>query len=392
MALCLFSVRARKQHFCTFIHFLLLKRNPERQISLIWKGHSHRTVFILGAGATRGAVRHVLINNKRLRPPLNRDFFDVADTFVRSHDHKPAIAERLARVKKVFVDEFPTRGKWPLPMETAFSLLYVSKDFPEIYASRTGRRRSAGARKEIEDFLRLTFGILSAIEVHATDTNHYARLVSVMQPEDTIITLNYDTLLDSELIRAGWNPHFGYDLLGSSRKLKWQMIRPTWRPHLNGVRLLKLHGSLNWYIKGSYGRINKVFDAKPTKVLLSKRPRINELDGHIRQIVPPIYGKFFNNPHWRGLWQRAYEALVQADLIVVIGCSLSDTDFHLTGMLSHAIMEKKRVNKKFVRSILVDSVKTRRRWGALLKGCVNGKVSFRRFEQFSKQLAEQEKK
>lgn len=330
------------------------------------------------------------MNNKRLRPPLNRDFFAVAETFVRSHHDKPAIADRLERVKRVFVDEFPTRGKWPLPMETAFSLLYVSKDFPEIYASKKGRKRRPGARREIEDFLRLTFGILSAIEAHATSTNHYAQLVSVVRPEDTIVTLNYDTLLDSEMIRAGWNPHYGYDLLGSPAKLKWQMPRPAWQPQLDGVRLLKLHGSLNWYIRGSYGRINKVFDAKPTKIVLSNRPRTNELDGHIRQIVPPIYGKFFNNPHWRRLWERAYEAIVRADLIVVVGCSLADTDFHLTGMLSHAIMEKKRGDKKFVRSILVDSVKVRRKWEALFKGCVTQTVSFRRFDQFARRLGEQE--
>jgi len=273
-------------------------------------------------------------------------------------------------------------------METAFSLLYVSKDFPEIYAAKRGRRRKAGARKEIEDFLRLTFGILSTIESHAVGTNGYAQLVSVVRPEDTVITLNYDTLLDSELVKAGWNPHYGYDLLGTPDKVKWQMIRPAWQPNLDRVRLLKLHGSLNWYIRGSYDHLNKIFDAKPTKVLISKRPRTNELRGHIRQIVPPVYGKFFNNPHWRQLWRHAYEAMVQADLIVVVGCSLADTDFHLTGMLSHAVMEKKNRHKKFARSILVDSVKVRRKWEALLKGCVASKTVFHRFEDFSKRLSQ----
>jgi hypothetical protein len=122
-------------------------------------------------------------------------------------------------------------------------------------------------------------------------------------------------------------------------------------------------------------------------VLISNRPRTNELNGHIRQIVPPIYGKFFNNPHWRRLWSHAYNALVQADLIVVIGCSLADTDFHLTGMLSHAIMEKKNRNEKFAKSVFVDSSKVRRKWQALFKGCLAETASFRRFDQFSKALA-----
>jgi hypothetical protein len=357
------------------------------EVDLLWKGRSRRTVFILGAGATRGAVRHVVMNGKLLRAPLNRDFFKVAETFVRANVDKKAIADQLQRVKRVFKEEFPTRGKWPLPMETAFSLLYVSKDFPEIYARKGGRRRKPGAREEIGDFLRLTFGILSSIEARAADDNLYAQLVSSLEPKDTLITLNYDTLLDSALVRSGWDPTKGYDLLGSSKKFTWSMPKPERRPSLSGVRLLKLHGSLNWYITGSYDRLNKVFDAKPSKVVISREPRMNQFANRIRQIVPPIYGKFFNNPHWRRLWERAYESLVLADLIVVIGCSLVDTDFHLTGMLDHAIKERKQDNRRFDASILVDSVAIRRKWSDHLKGCVAQKYHYRWFNQFCDDLA-----
>ena len=327
------------------------------------------------------------MNGKLLRAPLNRDFFNVAETFVRANRNKHATAEQLRRVKRVFKEEFPTRGKWPLPMETAFSLLYVSKDFPEIYARKGGRKRKAGARGEISDFLKLTFGILSSIEARAADDNLYARLVARLEPKDTLITLNYDTLLDAALVRSGWDPAKGYDLLGSAEKFKWSMPKPERRPSLNDVRLLKLHGSLNWYIRGSYSRLSKVFDAKPSKVVISREPRMNEFAKHIRQIVPPIYGKFFNNPHWRRLWKRAYESLVEAEMVVVIGCSLVETDFHLSGMLNHAIKERKQGNSSFDASILVDSIRIRRKWAALLKGCVAHKYHYRWFNQFCDELA-----
>ena len=351
-----------------------------------WNDRTQKGVFILGAGATRGAVRHVVINGKYLRPPLNRDFFDVAKTFASSHANRQAVADRLQRIRRVFIDEFPTRGRWPLPMETAFSLLYVSKDFPEIYNRHRGRQRAAGARKEIEDFLRITFGILTAIEAHAPSVNHYRSLVAAIRPGDTFITLNYDTLLDSELIRSGWNPHFGYSLMGSPHKVKWHMPRPAYSGRLDNVRLLKLHGSLNWYIRGTYNQINKVFDSKPTRVSISREPRTNELHGHIRQIVPPIYGKFFNNPHWRQLWKQAFQALTDADFIVVIGCSLADTDFHLSGMLGHAANVRKQAAKNFSTAIFVDSVRVRRKWERALSGCVGRKEAYPTFAQFAGSL------
>jgi SIR2-like protein len=353
---------------------------------LIWKGRNYRAALILGAGASRGAIRHVIVNGKQLRAPLNRDFFDVAETFVRAHQHKRPIVDRLKRVKRVLKEEFPTRGKWPLPMETAFNLLYVSKDFPEIYARRGGRRREAGTRREIEDFLKLTFGMLSTIELQAPQDNLYGRLVSKLRPNDTVITLNYDTLLDSALVQQGWDPR-GYDLVGGSNKLKWHMTKPAGQPSLANVLLLKLHGSLNWYIRGSYGRLSKVFDAKPSTVLISDRPRTNDLGGHIRQIVPPIYGKFFNNPHWRRLWKTAYESVVESQLLVVIGCSLVDTDFHLTGMLGHAVKEKKNRGERFAGAILVDDVKVRRKWLGVITGCVSQKFAYHRFQQFCDDLS-----
>src|SRR5207249_13322 len=110
--------------------------------------------------------------------------------FVRAQD-RGGFRARYRRIREVFREEFPTRGRWPLPMEEAFSLLFVSKDFPEIYVRR-GRRRQAGTRKEIEDFLRLTFGILSAIEVEVNPDNLYAKLASKLETGDKVLTLNYD--------------------------------------------------------------------------------------------------------------------------------------------------------------------------------------------------------
>jgi hypothetical protein len=350
---------------------------------MIWHGKARKTVFILGAGATRGAFPHVVVSGKRVCAPLNGDFFKVAESFVRAQGGTGGFPARYQRIRNVFREEFPTRGRWPIPMEEAFSLLYVSKDFPEIYVRR-GRRRKPGTRKEIEDFLRLTFGILSVIEARVTTDNQYARLVAKLQPGDTILTLNYDTLLDSALVSAGWNPEKGYGMMGGSGKVEWTRHKPTPSPSLANVRLLKLHGSLNWYVRGSFGKLVRVFEAKPTKVLISERPRMNEFGTLVRQIVPPIYGKFFAHKHWRVLWSAAHDALVEAEALVIVGCSLGDTDFHLSAMLSHAINERKRVHDPFAVVAAVDKLKVRRKWFELLRGCVVKKMHYPTFEKFVK--------
>lgn len=351
---------------------------------MIWNGTPRKTVFILGAGATRGAFPHIRLHGKKIVAPLNGDFFKVVEAFVAAHGNSGGFQARYNRVRKVFREEFPTRGRWPVPMEEAFSLLYVSKDFPEIYIPRRGRRRKPGSRREIEDFLRLTFGILSAIEAGVPDTNLYTRLVSRLAPGDTILTLNYDTLLDSALIDAGWDPAKGYGLTGGSGKIRWTRPHPLLSASLRDVKLLKLHGSLNWYVRGSFSNLSEIFEKKPSKIVIAGTPRVNEFGKFVRQIAPPIYGKFFGHKHWRTLWKTAHDALVEAEALVVIGCSLVDTDFHLSGMLGHAVKVRKSAHNPFSLVATVDRTKVRRKWLRLLKGCVAKKSPYRGFEQFAR--------
>jgi hypothetical protein len=350
---------------------------------LIWNGVSRKTVFILGAGATRGAFSHARVHGKKIVAPLNGDFFRVARAFANA-DGNHGFKERYDRIRKVFQQEFPTRGKWPIPMEVAFSLLYVSKDFPAIYGRR-GPHRHAGARKEIDDFLRLTFGILSSIEANVRGPNLYQRMVTKLEPHDTILTLNYDTLLDSALVDAGWDPSKGYGLTGGTGKIQWTRARPPLANSLAHVKLLKLHGSLNWYVRGSFERLGDVFEKKPSKVLISQPPRINEMGGFVRQIVPPIYGKFFAHKHWQTLWTEAHSALVGAENLVVIGCSLVDTDFHLSGMLGNAIQRRKNDQQPFTLAVAVDrGLQVRRKWLTVVQGCAKKTSHYNSFEHFAK--------
>jgi hypothetical protein len=58
-------------------------------------------------------------------------------------------------------------------MEEAFSLLYIAKDFPGIYKAGPGPRPDPGALPEIEDFLRLAFGILLVLDRNARPNTGY---------------------------------------------------------------------------------------------------------------------------------------------------------------------------------------------------------------------------
>jgi hypothetical protein len=255
----------------------------------------------------------------------------------------------------------------------------MAKDFPQIYGSMRGRHRKAGDSPEIEDFLKLTFSILTILDRNSAEKTAYDRLVSLLGPDDTLITLNYDTLLDSALVRQGWNPKTGYCLGGGKRKVNWGPNQERITTTFKSLHLIKLHGSINWFVKGSFSDLSAVFSKKPVRV---ENPRKNEIKGYIRQIVPPIYGKFFGHDHWRDLWAEAFQSLCQSEILVVIGCSLVDTDFHLRALLSRVSKCRKEEGNPFKEAILVDRAKVRKKWARILKGSLLTKANFPNFGAF----------
>jgi hypothetical protein len=334
--------------------------------------------LILGAGATRGAIGHVVLNRKRLKPPLNADFFDVAATYARAR--RNSANRQVQRLRRVFKTELPLGRQ--LSLEEAFSLLYVAKDFPEVFSSRPGPRPSPGESSEIDDFLDLLFGVLHELDRQSNETG-YDDLVSALEGGDSVLTLNYDTCLDSALHRAGWDPKTGYGLIGGHHKCKWLRRGVTSRDDLTDVKLLKLHGSLNWWVRSQGHRLPDVFSKKPALVT---PPRGNDKVGHLRQIVPPIHGKFFSHSHWRHLWRSAFTALCSVERLVVIGCSIVETDFHLSAFLRR-VAQRRKLSTPFREVILIGKKKVRNRWKRVLRGAVPTSAyddTFTTFEGFLK--------
>jgi SIR2-like domain len=340
-------------------------------------GKSRKTAFLLGAGASRGAIEHVLHHQKRLKPPLNGDFFKVARTYARAEGKNSVAEDRLDHLLATFKQDLYVKGE--PTMEQAFSLLYVAKEFPSIFRTGPGKKPTPGIRKEIDDFLNLLFPILTMLDQRSDGSTGYDRLVRRLTADDTLITLNYDTMLDSALHRRGWDPTKGYAIAGTRKKFRWSPLSLADGQTPLGAKLIKLHGSTNWFVRGSTSNLEKIFSAKPVRIT---KPRKNEISKHIRQIAPPIYAKIFSHDHWRALWTEAFNALCEADVFVVIGCSLVDTDFHLRALLSQVVRIRKQNGGPFKQVYLVDKLRVRKKWLSVLKGSITRVTHHTTFKGF----------
>jgi len=274
-------------------------------------------------------------------------------------------------------------------MEDVFNVLFMSKDIPEVFRKGRGRARKPGYRVEIKDFISLLIRLFIFIESNQKKkTNHYYELATKVSGKDTLITLNYDTLLDLALCKHGWTPELGYGFKARS-KIQYDGIRRSPRDSMNQVRLIKPHGSLNWFAKGKIAKLDNVLSKRPpSKIIISKVPRTYNITREklIRFFIPPLYTKFFNNKFWKSLWRRSYLSLRDAECLIFLGCSLTATDYHLSAILSKIVRERRK--RKFQKIIIVDkSSKTIKRLKSLLRGTSkSGYETYRTFADFVKHI------
>src|SRR5436190_20774191 len=155
----------------------------------------YRAVILLGAGATRGAFSG--IGPARIKPPLNADFFEVATRFSRTSDGA-RFRGAMSRLNGFIENEMRIRRSEPHTMEQVFNVLFMSKDMPRIF-SKGGKPRKTGFRREIREFVYVVAGLLRYVQDnprHVNGVDHHRRLASSLEDGDTLISLNYDTLID----------------------------------------------------------------------------------------------------------------------------------------------------------------------------------------------------
>jgi hypothetical protein len=173
----------------------------------------------------------------------------------------------------------------------------------------------------------------------------------------TVITLNYDTLVETVVetmqirtMRASISaPKFSggavqdhvraMDLLRDRPPVPWVVDGGRAGP-VPAMRLLKLHGSIDWWwvpgdMSGMSWAREGTYGCLGAPQRLAEELRDQHLPGRERFIVPPLATKsgHYRNPLTRQLWHEAYEAISQAPRLALIGYSLPTTDFVIAGMI-----------------------------------------------------------
>jgi len=174
--------------------------------------------------------------------------------------------------------------------------------------------------------------------------------------KDTVITFNYDLLLERELwMQNKWTFLDGYgiekDIKNFEDKVNNQKY-PENKPKQSKVKIYKLHGSVGW-IK-SYPSNADIYFEIEKNVFPGYTGRFFEKDDYLNTeaiahdrgatLIEPSYLKIFENQRIKELWQKAESDIEECNELFVIGYSFPAADISAQQLIATAI-RKSNVSK-----------------------------------------------
>ena len=297
---------------------------------------SDKRVFILGAGSSKGHSKGVF--------PGITEFFAKAKTrlqFDLREEFKPI--ERYARKTfgwHVWQDE-------SCDIEALFTHLEIELD----------QRRSSELLSVREQLLKFIHEVLLNLAELVEESSEYDELTRQENPRlrssDTIITFNWDLLLDDLLNREqvlethNREPEQQYDhghygrftsmLSGWGKVTGGSRLSPPYQQWDSSIGYyLKAHGSIDWFFcsNESCRRAHAVFpvqDPRKTHFCAECHDALAPL------LIPPALNKVHRQyPLLRRIWGLAAQELRSAIELVIWGYSLPPTDFHAAWLLRQA--------------------------------------------------------
>lgn len=360
-----------------------------------------KTVYVLGAG-----FNQFLEDFDGATPPLARDFFKKAFNKRKFNEkiYLNQIQDLLAYVEHYWHLDLSDLKKEDIDLEEIFTLIQLQVERAKAKRNYKELRKLIEISFKLETFF--SESLSDFMPINPRRPTGYSFLVKfgklLLQHQPTIITFNYDTLLEEGIKSASGvaTPPKSYlsplDATNRSKKLPASLIKyshSNWNHILSygfkfnyislpqagmtqivkqqdyygkglndlyKMQILKLHGSLNWMEtagpldRNAWGNKNH-FSWREFPAQIQKEEGTIYYPGHWHFGMPPLLGtwflrpkiitpvlykdSFYNRRPFPDLWKKALYALKQCKRLIIIGYSFPPTDFSTKILFLEAFSE-----------------------------------------------------
>ena len=252
-----------------------------------------------------------------MAPPVDKDFFQILQ--MSETGRTGPGRELLAFVRDAYGPALD------VGMEMVFNHLDAARTFHSELKVDPGPR-AEWPTKLLSVFREVLPQLL--LETARPDCDHHYALATSLGTIDAVISLNYDCVMDRAL-RTGAGARFsatrgGYGVSAGAGANEWRGRARGHQPK-GSIRLLKLHGSINWAAPGkplAFRGGENIYKPLPEGV-----------------IQPPLANKTVTNEPFRSIWREARRAVRTMRRLVVVGYSMPDADGLVRTLLTTDLSE-----------------------------------------------------
>lgn len=291
---------------------------------------SDRVVVVLGAGATVSEMLHP--TPPSVPPPCDGNFLQIAEACC------PGQAKAL---RSAFDRLWQDGAAYPIHHQRMEQLF--AGTFLRVAQTRGTTTDGRAARELYDELVLLLRDTLYETTQKAAPAQHlelFRKIVACQPASLDFVTFNYDCLADRALRQGNsqrlwsWSHQDGYGFVPSN-----QHAATTKSSSL----ILKLHGSMNWYIPLPGKKRRTAYDPSAAIYVPNPPTRLDAPAWHRRQrvlghkknrrvfplMIPPIFDKATSISGKLGeVWETAQSKLDNATIVIVWGYSLPATDYH----------------------------------------------------------------
>jgi len=300
-----------------------------------------RIAFLLGAGCSKPAPSDIP-TVKELLP----DLLERARRLDR--DDLTRLADFCSEEKIVNIEDLLTAAQ----LGTFCSRNPTVLRLVDFLLKRTGREEETASRRRLmyadlssvaflQETLQGLFGLLTSRMLPAKPNRGHLSIAGYAKhhPASAIVTTNYDCCMDLAL---------GQEAIGLTYQFDFGRRTSKRGKTAHATRLIKLHGSLNWFYCETCQEIELISVKKMVEYFVSGNapyPVIatcHNCGGQRRPLlVPPLAMKFDVSQPLDSLLRDAKAAFAEAELIVVVGFSFADADIYVSRMISKSMQTSK---------------------------------------------------
>jgi len=198
----------------------------------------------------------------------------------------------------------------------------------------------------------LVYGIAEVLRMslardHPSDYQLSQKLyefVERLKRDDTIVSLNYDIVIDNKILSLGKPVNYGVPIRNGMES-PWNGTW-SWQPYIpseGSCPLYKPHGSLNWLFCRTCQKLDVTAGMKSTHYIFSDSALVCPDCGSRYEalIVAPTMFKSYSNLILAEIWRAVEDRLANATEVIFVGYSLPDADVHLRCILMRALFKNR---------------------------------------------------